>query len=245
MTHEAEEHDIEELLRLVGSKRARIVIEHIVEHGFITTEELERDYGYAHPPRAARDVREAGIPLVTFRVISSDGRSIAAYKLGDSATVQKARAGGRKNFSKAFKKDLHEASDGRCAICSGHFKARYLQIDHRIPYEVSGDAHGFEQNIDHYTLLCASCNRAKSWSCENCPNWTSKSASICSRCYWAYPEDHTHIALMEVRRTDVLWQGRREVELYEELKRVAKERQLTIPNYVKRIVGKTIGDEDE
>jgi len=237
VTHEAEEHDIEELQRLVGSKRARIVIEHIAEHGFITTEELERDYGYNHPPRAARDVREAGIPLVTFRVTSSDGRSIAAYKFGDLATVRKARAGGRKNFSKAFKKDLYEASDGRCAICSGRFQARYLQIDHRIPYEVSGDAHGFEQNLDDYMLLCGSCNRAKSWSCENCPNWDQRSVTICSRCYWARPEDYTHIALREVRRIDILWDAD-ELETYEELKRVAEKANRSLPDHVKRIVAK-------
>ena len=69
---------IRELLPNIRNKRARIVIEHILAHGHITTEDLEH-YGYKHPPRAARDVREAGIPLVTFRVKSADGsRSIAA-----------------------------------------------------------------------------------------------------------------------------------------------------------------------
>jgi len=28
------------------SKRARVVIKHILERGFITTEELEKEYGY-------------------------------------------------------------------------------------------------------------------------------------------------------------------------------------------------------
>jgi hypothetical protein len=49
-------------LKAVTNKRARIVIDHILEHGFITTEELETQYGYKHPPRAARDVRGQGIP---------------------------------------------------------------------------------------------------------------------------------------------------------------------------------------
>jgi hypothetical protein len=44
------------------------VIDHILQYGFITTEDLENTYGYNHPPRAARDVREAGIPLETFKV---------------------------------------------------------------------------------------------------------------------------------------------------------------------------------
>ncbi len=38
-------------LRAVTAKRPRIVIEHILEHGQITTEELKELYGYGHPPR--------------------------------------------------------------------------------------------------------------------------------------------------------------------------------------------------
>jgi hypothetical protein len=68
------------LIERISNKRARIVIDHIMEHGFITTEDLEKKYGYNHPPRAARDVREAGIPLETYRIKSNDGmRNIAAY----------------------------------------------------------------------------------------------------------------------------------------------------------------------
>lgn len=60
-------------LEAVTAKRARIVIDHILEHGYITTEELKNKYGYNHPPRAARDVREEGIPLETFKVVGSMG----------------------------------------------------------------------------------------------------------------------------------------------------------------------------
>jgi hypothetical protein len=56
----------------ITNKRARIVIEHIMMHGFITTEDLETTYGYNHPPRAVRDVRESGIPLETFKVKSKE-----------------------------------------------------------------------------------------------------------------------------------------------------------------------------
>ncbi|MCC7222318.1 MAG: hypothetical protein IT273_01230 [Chitinophagales bacterium] len=58
-----------------------------MEHGFITTRDLETKYGYSHPPRAARDVREAGIPLETFNVKSEEGKSIAAYKFGDLTQI--------------------------------------------------------------------------------------------------------------------------------------------------------------
>ena len=230
---------LQQLLELVGSKRGRGVVQHIANHGFITTEELERDYGYNHPPRAARDVREAGIPLETFRVISSDGRRIGAYRFGDLSTVRKARAGGRKSFSKPFKRQLYDASGGTCTICCGRFEDRYLQIDHRVPYEIAGNEEDFQQNSDDYMLLCRSCNRAKSWSCENCPNWTRKSDAICSRCYWAYPEGHTHIALREVRRTDILWDAD-EVRVYEELRRVAARAERAVPDYVKKLVAKCL-----
>ena len=58
--------DFKLFISKIKNKRARIVIDHILKNGFITTEDLEKEYGYNHPPRAARDVRETGIPLSTF-----------------------------------------------------------------------------------------------------------------------------------------------------------------------------------
>lgn len=48
-------------LQSVTNKRARIVIDHILEHGFITTEELEKQYGYSHAHVALREVRRTDI----------------------------------------------------------------------------------------------------------------------------------------------------------------------------------------
>ncbi len=53
------------LLKSVNAKRPKTVIDHILKHGQITTEELKNIYGYNHPPRAIRDVREQGIPMIT------------------------------------------------------------------------------------------------------------------------------------------------------------------------------------
>ena len=50
----------------VTAKRARTVIDHLLKHGSVTTEELQSIYGYDHPPRAIRDVRECDIPIETF-----------------------------------------------------------------------------------------------------------------------------------------------------------------------------------
>ncbi len=58
--------DFMEKLNSVTNKRARFVIDKILEQGFCSTQDL-KDGGYEHAPRAARDVRELGIPLVTFK----------------------------------------------------------------------------------------------------------------------------------------------------------------------------------
>lgn len=230
----------EEVVQLVKnsklSRRARIVVKHILEYGSITTEDLEKTYGYKHPPRAAKDVTDVGIPLVTSRVESSDGRKIAEYRLGDLAQIQEGKLGGRKMFPKEFKDKLHDISGDRCTICSGHFESRYLQIDHRIPYEISGEKRVTKRDVKDYMLVCGSCNRAKSWSCEHCLNWSAeRSSKICSKCYWASPEDYMHIALREVRRIDILW-DEHEIQTYEKLREEAQESKYTIPNYVKKII---------
>lgn len=124
----------------VVALRPRRVLDHILKHGFITTAELTDEYGYGHPPRAARDVREHGIPLETFRVRSKDGRSIGAYRLGDPSDMSEGKSGGRRVFPKVFKAALVARYGERCALCGGSFPGRALQIDHRVPYEVAGDA---------------------------------------------------------------------------------------------------------
>ena len=56
--------DFESVLSAVKNKRAKFVIDTIKEKGFCSTEDL-KNAGYEHAPRAARDVRELGIPLET------------------------------------------------------------------------------------------------------------------------------------------------------------------------------------
>ncbi|MCD4738858.1 MAG: HNH endonuclease [Anaerolineae bacterium] len=237
MPSQLPDNTIQKFLESIKSKRARIIIQHISEHGYITTEELEKTYGYAHPPRAARDVRESGIPLETFRVKSSEGRSIAAYRFGDLSKIRKGRLQGRKTFSQKLKIELYELSRGRCAICSGYFQSRYLQIDHRVPYEIAGDDNE-KGNVAAFMLLCGSCNRAKSWSCEHCENWQKKKLqSVCLTCYWANPDNYAHIALREVRRVDVIW-DKDEIQAYERLKKESLANDYPMPDYVKRIVRK-------
>lgn len=228
------------LCKQVTAKRARTVIDHILKHGLITTEELKEKYGYDHPPRAARDVREEGIPLVTTRVTGSTGRKIGAYTFGDPAKVRFGRAGGRTSFSKQLKAQLIEMDGSRCAIYLEDFPQSDLQIDHRIPFEVAGDDTSKAQTPDDYMLLCGSANRAKSWSCEHCANWQEqKDLAICRSCYWAYPDDYTHIAMRAARRLDIMWSGA-EVEVYDRLKRKTEQLQQDMPAYVKKIIEKNL-----
>lgn len=239
MTDKPLSQNILKILNSISNSRAKIVIEHILEHGFITTQELKDKYGYDHPPRAARDVREAGIPLETFKVKSTEGRrSIAAYRFGDLSKIDKGRLGGRKIFPKKLKDNLYEICNGKCDICSGHFESRYLQIDHKMPYEVYGDNRYFDNGTEDYMLLCSSCNRAKSWSCEHCLNWIKeKNSVVCAKCYWGNPGNYVHISLREVRRMDIIWEGN-EIMVYERLKQLAQKNKFPIPDFVKKIIAK-------
>jgi len=229
-----------ELCRSVTAKRPKTVIDHLLKHGHITTEELKEKYGYNHPPRAVRDVREHGIPLETFRVTGSDGRKIAAYRFGNVGKKRFRKLSGRTGLSKKIKEFLIEKYGCKCFIYLEDMDESELQIDHRVPYEVGGEGQGVELNPGDFMLLSGSANRAKSWSCEHCENWqTLREKEICLSCYWAYPEDYSHVAMRQVRRADLIWQGK-EVEQYERLKSDAKESGQTIPEFVKQIIEKAI-----
>jgi len=158
------------IAKMVTRKRPKTVIDHILEHGYITTEQIRDVYGYNHPPRAIRDVREEGVPIETYRVEGSDGRSIAAYKFGNPDEIDRHKLGGRKVFSKQVKKQLVKQYDSRCAITNERYEERYLQIDHRVPYEVAGEEIGDERTPEKFMLLSGAAQRQKSWSCENCNN---------------------------------------------------------------------------
>lgn len=204
-----------EKLRSVTAKRPKTVIYHILKNGFVTTEEL-KDLGYAHAPRAARDVRELGIPLETFRVKGSDGKSIAAYRFGTPSQAENklSKVAGRTVLSKALKKALIEKYGAKCFIYLQPMEERLLQVDHRIPYEIGGEQN--EGDVERYMLLSPSANRAKSWTCEHCLNWERKSPDFCVSCFWAYPEEYSHVAGKEQRQIVITFTGD-EIEDYNKL----------------------------
>lgn len=228
------------LLKSIKAKRPKTVIEHIINYGHITTEELKETYGYNHPPRAIRDVREQGIPVIMFRVTGTDGRKMAAYKFGDPSDVRAAQLSRRTAFSTKLKAALIERYGARCNIYREPFPDRELQIDHRIPFEIAGDNGEISGEVAEYMLLCASANRAKSWSCESCQNWKTKDISVCKSCYWAFPESYKHIAMRDIRRLDLLWSGDEVVE-YDLLREEARKQNEEAPEYVKNMLRKHFG----
>lgn len=94
--------DFEKVLSSVKNKRAKFLIDTIKEKGFCSTEDL-KNAGYEHAPRAARDVRELGIPLETSRVKDSKGKWIGEYRFGDWEKAKKenqlAKTSGRKQLT--------------------------------------------------------------------------------------------------------------------------------------------------
>lgn len=228
-------------LNSVTAKRPKTVIQHILEHGFVTTEELEQLYGYKHAPRAARDVRELGIPLEMYRVKSSDGRSIGAYRFGNPALAENAvsKTAGRTALSKALKKALIEKFGSNCFIYLQPMDEKILQVDHRIPYEIGGEQN--ETDLDCFMLLSPSANRAKSWTCEHCPNWENKNAEFCMKCFWAHPENYSHIAGKEQRQLIITFTGD-EIEDYNKLIALVgvDKAEETIKEMIGEFIGKTL-----
>lgn len=209
------------------NKRAIAVLKVLLDKGSISTDELN-EMGYNHPPRAVGDVRDAGIPIVTGRTKSKrTGRQMGVYMFGDPAQIQAGRVGGRSALPKSFKAALLARYGSIDVITGAKLDERVLQIDHRIPYRIAGDIGLQGHDVEAYMLLDASSQRAKSWSCEQCPNMAIRSQETCQTCFWAYPENHKHVATKQMRRTDVAWQGL-DVSVHDKLDQIARQRGNTI-----------------
>ena len=88
-------------------------------------------------------------------------------------------------------------------------------------------------------LLSPSANRAKSWTCEHCPNWTKKDVEFCRNCFWAHPESYSHIAGREERQIVITFTDN-EIEDYNQLIDLVGQEQAEstiknlISNYIKK-----------
>ncbi len=225
-----------EIAKKVTAKRPKVMIDHIIEHGFISTETLKDVYGYSHAPRVAGDVRDQGIPIETFKVTAKNGRKIGAYRFGDPSKIEGGKLGGRKVLPKKLKKELIEKFESRCVITSEIYDESHLQIDHRIPYRIAGDDQSTERNIKDFMLLSGAAQRQKSWACEHCENFQTQSPSqlsVCQTCYWASPENFTHIATKQERRIDLVFSGE-EIKKYERIEKAAADNNSTIQIEIKK-----------
>ena len=126
----------------------------------------------------------------------------------------------------------------QCFIYLEELDEANLQIDHRVPYEVAGESDDLKP--DDFMQLCGSANRAKSWSCNYCEKWKStKDKNVCLSCDWAFPENYSHVAMRQIRRVDVVWQGK-EVKQYDTLKSDAAKSGVGIQQFVKEVLAKVL-----
>ena len=160
----------------------------------------------------------------------------SALKLFDSSQL----------VAKGFKEILINNYGAKCALCSTPYEPRYLQIDHRVPYQIAGESSDVERPLEEYMLLCGSCQRSKSWSCEHCDNWREgRQPAICRSCYWAEPADYTHIALKDHRRLEIVWLGDDEVEDHTKLKSLAARNAVVLPLYAKEALAEHVRRQQE
>jgi hypothetical protein len=234
--------DFVQRCRAVTAKRARTVIDHILQHGHITTDELKTLYGYNHPPRAARDVIEHGIPLIMYRVEGPDGRKIAAYRFGDPSSIGFRRLSGRTALAKALKRAISKSTErsalsilNRCRMPNSksttEFPTRSLAI--------------WEHKNHPNSCFCAvpliGPNRDRANTAAIGGSYTN--LKIGRACYWAYPESYTHVAMEEIRRLDVIWRGQ-EVTQYEDLRRAAISSGDTASRFVKNALRRILKDRE-
>lgn len=217
------------------NKRAIAALEVLLKKGSISTDDLQR-MGYNHPPRAIGDIRDAGIPIITGSATSSKtGRRMAVYSFGDPKQIQAGRIGGRSAFPKAFKSALIRRYGSVDCITGATLDERVLQIDHRVPYRIAGNVSFGNLDVDDFMLLDGSSQRAKSWSCQHCPNMlNARLASVCETCFWAFPENYKHIATEEIRRTDIIWQGN-DVPVHDRLKEKANKLGIDVAELLRRL----------
>lgn len=222
-------------LQSVSGKRARFVIDKIMETGSCSTEDL-KNAGYEHAPRAKRDVVEAGIPIIKENGTDASGRRMAVYKFGDYEEYKQgnsiAKTRGRNNLTDKLKQALINESGNKCALYGEEYDETLLQTDHRVPFEIGGDPVDM-MDTSHFMLLSPSANRAKSWACEHCANWTVKDIEHCKKCYYANPQKYDHIAGREERRVDVVFRNE-DIAIYNEIKESAEREGITIQEAFKK-----------
>ena len=217
-----------------GSKRGRRLLEFIMRDGGVTTEQLEA-VGYRDAASAARDVRDAGIPLVTGEARSANGGRTGRYTLGRAEDIVDGRFHGRTAIPKKVKDGVLAHYGCVDWITGAAVPRTALTVDHRIPFRVLGDPKAPDWRVENLMPLDRSSQRSKSWACEACENYKLRDPNICRKCFWAYPENYEHVAMEPIRRTDIIWRGA-DVGLHDLLRRRAEQEGITMAEALLRLV---------
>ncbi|WP_156837338.1 HNH endonuclease [Nesterenkonia alba] len=192
-----------------ASKRARVAAEMILERGSCTTSELTELAHLSHPPRALGDLRDSGVELdsklVSYTDAAGNKKRQKCYWIVGTDPNKKSR----RNLSKKTKDEI--LSSGRCEICGASHR---LQADHRVPFEIAGET--YPHVVEEFMPLCPSCNRAKSMTCENCPNRQVKDTDVCGSCMWASPLDYRHVATQQVREVRAVLEDPEDIERFDQ-----------------------------
>ncbi len=229
-----------EIIKIVEklTGRAKKVCDYIIANGYITTEIIEKDLNYGHGPRAVRDVRESGIPIKTIQSKDSSGKRCARYEFGEPSEIIEGRHQGRTQFPKKFKESLYVKQSSKCAITGVKVDIRYLQVDHRVPYQVQGDSHLMNLKEDDYMLITGECQRQKSWSCEQCENFkVLLDKAICEKCYWANPNSYDHSECKAMKRIFFVYENKEAEILNQKIAKLSNEE-------LKDLIFKKISDTD-
>ncbi len=217
-----------ERIKAVTNKRARFVLDHIVEHGIVSTIDL-KNAGYDHPPRAVMDAKDLGFAIKSIQARRDDGQTIAAYEFEEGELDPNKT--GRVLLAKKERDALIAGKGSRCNMCGCETN---LQLDHRIPFVVAGESQ--KDAADPYQILDGSCNRRKSRACEHCENWLRiRNFDTCRTCYWATPENYIHVAMRPERRIDVVWIGG-EVSAFDRLRVEATKNGRSVPEQIKAML---------
>jgi hypothetical protein len=140
-----------EVLPRLG-KRPRTVLEILLRDGEVSTYTLG-NLGYDQPPRAAQDLKEAGVKLIKRNGVHPEtGSRMAIYEIDPNQTVSYQE--GRTAFPKTFVAEVSAIYNSRCNISGAKLRSNEYQVDHRVPFIVRSD--DGELRLKDFQLLSAS-----------------------------------------------------------------------------------------
>jgi hypothetical protein len=167
------------------SPREKSTLGVYLRQGYVTKQDC---YDLGFDPVVTRDLTKHGIVF--------ESRQGAIY-----LDIERSNAdhGGPSQMATRRRDVLIEASGFVCNLCGATFEKKRLAVDHRIPHQIVGDRIVVEHGDAAFQVACYYCNNRKQQACRACPAQESDGQE-CPTCYWASPEDYTHVARVPERR---------------------------------------------